>query len=77
MLSSTIFACTGGELCSVKKLSWQKTEGNFLAGKQSLSNIRLGSEKKQNLQDDRRGQPGWKREEEDKKLLSLLCAVGR
>lgn len=53
------------------------TEGNFLAGKQSLSNIRLGSEKKQNLQDDRRGQPGWKRKEEDKKLLSLLCAVGR
>lgn len=55
----------------------KKMEGNFLAGKQSLSNIRLGSEKKQNLQDDRRGQPGWKREEEDKKLLSLFCAVGR
>lgn len=51
----------------------KKTEGNFLAGKQSLSNIRLGSEKKQNLQNDRRG----KREEEDEKLLSLFCAVGR
>lgn len=55
----------------------KKTEGNFLAGKQSLSNIRLGSEKKQNIQDDRRGQLGWKTKEEDKKFLSLLCAVGR
>lgn len=49
---------------------------NFLAGKQSLSNIRLGSEKKQ-VQDDRRGQPGWKREEEDEKASFLFCAVGR
>lgn len=54
----------------------KKTQENFLARKQSLSNIRLGSEKKQNLQDDRR-QQGWKKKEKDEKLLSLLCAAGR
>lgn len=54
----------------------KKTQENFLARKQSLSNIRLGSEKKQNLQDDRR-QQGWKKKEEDEKLFSLLCAAGR